>query len=186
MWQARSAFRGEDLLEEGTTSIADFAQDQTPGLQFNAGLQHRYARYPRHQHRRRFRSGGRHHRRWRAGLAQARASNRAARELLDLDPIDLERVEVPQGPQGTVYGANSLAGAHLVRLREPDLQAPTAIVRAGLSGTEDGGTSHSSSARRSAFRLSPIGWRCVSGFHDRAPASSTIVSPMPPIRMTLA
>ncbi len=86
---------------------------------------------------------------------------------LDLDPIDLERVEVLKGPQGTVYGANSLAGLVSYTLREPDLQAPTAILRAALSGTQHGGTSHS---QRAAVSVPIVTDRLavrVSGFHDR-------------------
>lgn len=162
---AISAFRGEDLLKNGATSIADFA-GQTPGLQFNAGYS--------------------------TGTPVIRGINTGAdfgqavgitvdgapigpsssfqsggASSLDLDPIDLERVEVLKGPQGTVYGANSLAGLVSYTLREPDLQAPTAIVRASLSGTEHGGTSHS---ERAAVSVPIVADRLavrVSGFHDR-------------------
>jgi outer membrane receptor protein involved in Fe transport len=162
---AINAFRGDDLLKNGVTSIADFA-GQTPGLQFNAGYS--------------------------TGAPVVRGINTGAdfgqsvgitvdgapvgpsssfqpggASSLDLDPIDLERVEVMKGPQGTVYGANTLAGLISYTLREPDLQKATAIVRGGLSSTENGGMSHSERAAISVPLLEDRLAVRVSGFHDR-------------------
>jgi len=162
---AINAFRGDDLLNKGITSIADFA-GQTPGLQFNGG--------------------------YGTGAPVIRGINTGAdfgqsvgitvdgapvgpsssfqpggASSLDLDPIDLERVEVLKGPQGTVYGANTLAGLISYTLREPDLQKPTAIVRGNLSGTEYGGTSY---AERAAISVPLIEDRLavgVSNFYDQ-------------------
>lgn len=41
--------------------------------------------------------------------------------VLDVNPIDLERVEILKGPQGSLYGANSLAGAVRYIFRRPEL-----------------------------------------------------------------
>lgn len=162
---AINAFRGDDLLRSGATSMADFA-GQTPGLQFNAG--------------------------YNTGTPVIRGINTGAdfgqavgitvdgapvgpsssfqsggASSLDLDPIDLERVEVLKGPQGTVYGANSLAGLVSYTLREPDLEAATAIARVSVSGTEDGGTSHSERAAVSVPIVTDRLAVRLSGFHDR-------------------
>jgi len=162
---AISAFRGDDLLKNGMTSIADFA-GQTPGLQFNAG----------------YSTGAPVIRGINTGadfgqsvgitvdgapIGPSSSFQSGGASSLDLDPIDLERVEVLKGPQGTVYGANTLAGLLSYTLREPDLQTPTAIARGSLSGTEGGGTSHS---ERGAVSVPLIVDRLalrVSGFHDR-------------------
>jgi iron complex outermembrane receptor protein len=40
---------------------------------------------------------------------------------LDLDPSDLQRIEVLKGPQGTLYGASSLGGIVKYVTRKPDL-----------------------------------------------------------------
>jgi outer membrane receptor protein involved in Fe transport len=48
--------------------------------------------------------------------------NRSAGFTLDLLPYDIQRVEVLRGPQGTIYGANTLGGLLKYVLVDPDLQ----------------------------------------------------------------
>jgi iron complex outermembrane recepter protein len=52
---------------------------------------------------------------------------------IDLLPYDVERIEVLEGPQGTLYGASALGGLLKYVTREPDLQQTQ--VRAGLDGS---------------------------------------------------
>src|ERR1700722_19132579 len=48
-------------------------------------------------------------------------SSRGALFGLDLNPYDIEHVEVLKGPQGTLYGANTMGGLIKYSLRSPDL-----------------------------------------------------------------
>lgn len=43
--------------------------------------------------------------------------------VIDATPIDMETVEILKGPQGSLYGANSLAGAVRYVFRRPDLNS---------------------------------------------------------------
>jgi iron complex outermembrane recepter protein len=56
----------------------------------------------------------------------------------DVDPGDLERVEVLRGPQGTLYGASSLGGLIKFVTVDPTTSAANARVEAGLSGVYHG------------------------------------------------
>ncbi|MGV3480471.1 MAG: TonB-dependent receptor [Sphingobium sp.] len=162
---AISAFRGDDLLRNGITSMADFA-GQTPGVQFNAGFStgtpvirgiNTGADYGQSVG---ITVDG-------APIGPSSSFQAGGASSLDLDPIDLERVEVLKGPQGTVYGANTLAGLISYTLREPDLQTPNAVLRAGPGGTEGGGTSWSA---RGAVSVPVVADRLalrMSGFYDR-------------------
>ena len=56
----------------------------------------------------------------------------------DIDPFDLERVEVLRGPQGTLYGANSLGGVLKFVTVAPRLGAYEGKVQAGVEAVADG------------------------------------------------
>ncbi len=58
---------------------------------------------------------------------------------VDLRLHDIERVEVLLGPQGTLYGAGTLAGAVRYLPRRPDTERRTLDVRGDLFGLEHGG-----------------------------------------------
>ncbi|HKU14165.1 MAG TPA: TonB-dependent receptor [Steroidobacteraceae bacterium] len=59
---------------------------------------------------------------------------------LDLMPYDIDRVEVLRGPQGTLYGANTLGGLIKYVLRKPDLNRFESRVGADLSSTRGSGS----------------------------------------------
>lgn len=56
----------------------------------------------------------------------------------DIDPSDLARVEVLRGPQGTLYGGNSMGGLIRYVTAEPSTGGLTGSVQGGLSTVEDG------------------------------------------------
>jgi outer membrane receptor protein involved in Fe transport len=60
----------------------------------------------------------------------------------DLRVFDLERVEVLRGPQGTLFGANSMGGTIRFITRLPSLDSADAGVSAELGITDGGGVSH--------------------------------------------
>ena len=86
----------------------------------------------------------------------------------DIDPFDLARVEVLRGPQGTLYGANSLGGLVKFVTVAPD---PSAFGGAGELGVED--VSHGDLGwwGRAAFNV-PLSANAAfraSGFYRRDP-----------------
>jgi outer membrane receptor protein involved in Fe transport len=58
----------------------------------------------------------------------------------DLDPADLERIEVLRGPQGTLYGANSLGGLVKFVTVPPDATRTFGYVSTGYSSVKGGGS----------------------------------------------
>ena len=162
---AITAFRGDDLLASGSNSIRDIAQF-TPGLQFNNGLG----------------SGAPIIR----GLSQgidtsptvATVVNGApigssstlaigAQDTLDVDPIDITRVEVLKGPQGTLYGANTLGGLISYTLRPPSLTTTEGIARSELSFTQGGDASYGLRAALGTPLARDVAGIELSGFYDR-------------------
>jgi iron complex outermembrane recepter protein len=57
---------------------------------------------------------------------------REASLSLDMLPYDVERIEILRGPQGTLYGSNSMGGLLKYVLRAPDLEAFSARVGTDL------------------------------------------------------
>ena len=162
---AITALRGSDLLNSGADSIRDIV-GIVPGLQFNNGLG----------------SGAPIIRGLSEGIdtsptvatvvdgapiGSSSSLSIGAQDTLDLDPIDIERVEVLKGPQGTLYGANTLGGLISYALVDPSLNHTEGLARGELDGTQDGGPSYSA---RGAFSTplitDQLGLR-LSGFYDQ-------------------
>jgi iron complex outermembrane receptor protein len=56
----------------------------------------------------------------------------------DIDPGDLDRIEVLRGPQGTLYGASSMGGLVKFVTKAPSPDAFSGRVEAGTEGTKNG------------------------------------------------
>jgi outer membrane receptor protein involved in Fe transport len=56
----------------------------------------------------------------------------------DIDPSDLERIEVLRGPQGTLYGASSLGGLVKYVTRAPSTTRLSGDLQVGMSGVHNG------------------------------------------------
>lgn len=79
--------------------------------------------------------------------------------------VDLERVEVLNGPQGTLYGANSMAGNIKFITRKPDTGAFDAWFDSDLGSTKEGDFNYTVSGAvnipvvKDRFALRLVGWR---------------------------
>jgi iron complex outermembrane recepter protein len=56
----------------------------------------------------------------------------------NIDPSDLDRIEVLRGPQGTLYGASSLGGLIKYVVNDPSTDAVSGRVEAGTAGVYNG------------------------------------------------
>jgi len=135
---AVAAVSGEDLRREGATGFADYAT-KVPGLNLisqSAGMTQLVLRGIT------------------SGSNQGNASVStyvdeapygsstvyALGSVLtpDLDPADIERIEVLRGPQGTLYGANSLGGLVKFVTAAPDATQVFGRVSAGYTSVSGG------------------------------------------------
>lgn len=58
----------------------------------------------------------------------------------DIDPADVERIEVLRGPQGTLYGASTLGGLIKYVTKAPDAETYSAHMSAGIRSVDHGST----------------------------------------------
>src|ERR1700744_3467790 len=72
----------------------------------------------------------------------ASTSNGVGYQSLNINTFDLERVEVLNGPQGTLYGATSLGGTIKYLTNAPDLKSFGLDVGVQVSSTQHGGIDH--------------------------------------------
>jgi outer membrane receptor protein involved in Fe transport len=87
----------------------------------------------------------------------------------DMDTFDLQRVEVLRGPQGTLYGANSLGGLLKFIPNGPNLSSFGAQVEAGLQNVNHGQTAGDIKAMVNLPFLDGKAALRVSGYADQMP-----------------
>jgi iron complex outermembrane recepter protein len=73
-------------------------------------------------------------------------SENAGRFTPEIKPIDIERVEVLRGPQGTLYGASSMGGAIRFITNKPDTNQFEGSAGAEFSSYADGGVGYQANA----------------------------------------
>jgi iron complex outermembrane recepter protein len=88
----------------------------------------------------------------------------SAGSTVDLNPFDLERVEVLRGPQGTLYGAGSMGGTVRLIMNKPQLDAFDDLFESEVSQTAHGGTNYEVNAMVNLPVTDTLGLRLVGGF----------------------
>jgi iron complex outermembrane receptor protein len=88
----------------------------------------------------------------------------SAGSTVDLNPFDLERVEVLRGPQGTLYGAASMGGTVRLIMNKPQLEAYDEVFESTVSETAHGGTNYEANAMLNLPVTDTLGLRLVGGF----------------------
>jgi iron complex outermembrane receptor protein len=77
--------------------------------------------------------------------------------IADIDPFDVARIEVDRGPQGTLYGAGTLAGVLKYVTNPPELGATESRAEADVGETAGGGLDQAAKALINA----PLGERAA-------------------------
>lgn len=91
----------------------------------------------------------------------------------NLKLYDLDRVEVLRGPQGTLYGAGSMAGAIRLITRKPETNQFSASAKGELASVDNGGTTRTIDGMvnvpivNDVFAIRAVGfWKHNAGFID--------------------
>src|SRR6185312_736862 len=128
---AISTFTGDELQKRGLVRLDDFAY-AVPGLSIqNSGFEHRIVL------RGVSNFAGSNSSLIGMYLDEANATSTRSAQL-DMSTLDLERVEVLRGPQGTLYGEGSLGGTIRFITRDPTLDRVTTSSDLEASFTQDG------------------------------------------------
>jgi outer membrane receptor protein involved in Fe transport len=90
--------------------------------------------------------------------------------LIDIDPSDLQRVEILRGPQGTLYGASSLGGLVKYVTISPNAERFSGRVEVGGNTVADGGEGYSVRGSVNVPIIRDKVALRVSGFTRRDPA----------------
>src|SRR5262249_33530323 len=65
----------------------------------------------------------------------------------DIDPNDIQRIEVLRGPQGTLYGADNLGGVIRFVMVDPSLNAVQGSTWLGVEDVDNGGLGYAARSR---------------------------------------
>ncbi len=95
----------------------------------------------------------------------ASTENGGGRSVPDIDPGDLQRVEVLRGPQGTLYGASSMGGLMKFVTRDPSTDAVTGRIQVGVNHVENGSDPGYSVRGSVNLPITDTLAMSVSGFH---------------------
>lgn len=102
-------------------------------------------------------------------VGSSTAAGRGNLFTLDLQPYDMEAVEILRGPQGTLYGANSMGGLIKYSLKKPDVDHFEGRVGADFRQTMGGAMGY---APRAAVNIPLIKDKLAlraSGFYTKTP-----------------
>ena len=105
------------------------------------------------------------------GIPVGSASNEAqgAAYTVDLDPADLERVEVLKGPQGTLYGASSLGGVLKYVTKAPSLNRTELDTGFDVEDVDHGGVGYKLRAAGTTPIIQDVLGLRVGGFYRDDP-----------------
>jgi outer membrane receptor protein involved in Fe transport len=105
------------------------------------------------------------------GIPVGSASNEAqgASYTVDIDPSDLERVEVLKGPQGTLYGASSLGGVLKYVTKTPSLTRTELDTGFDVEDVDHGGVGYKLRAASTTPIIADVLGIRVSGFYREDP-----------------
>ena len=84
---------------------------------------------------------------------------------VDIDPADLERVEVLKGPQGTLYGASSLGGVLKYVTKEPSLTGSSLETGVDANDVDHGGIGYKARAAGTTAIVPDVLGIRLSGFY---------------------
>jgi len=86
--------------------------------------------------------------------------------IVDLNPFDVQRVEVLRGPQGTLYGAESMGGTIRLIMNKPQPGMFAQQFQTRVSDTEHGGASYEANAMLNIPVADAVAVRLVGGFRS--------------------